>query len=87
MFGILTLIGAVVGIIVTLFNGDSFWQGLVVLAIGTPVALFLATWVIGGDEARSHRDRSPSECKRLARRRRSARNGRERGAPEPTESL
>lgn len=46
VFGILTLIGAVIGIIVTLFNVDSFWQGLVVLVIGTPVALFLATWPI-----------------------------------------
>ena len=44
--GIFTLIGAIVGIIVTLFNVDSFWQGLVVLVIGTPVALFLATWPI-----------------------------------------
>lgn len=46
VLGIVVLIGTAIGIIVAMFEAESLWQGLVVLFIGGPVGLLLATWPI-----------------------------------------
>lgn len=42
--GLVALAGTVIAIVIALVEADSFWHALVILLIGGPVGLLLATW-------------------------------------------